>query len=150
LDAPLPEGEYQAIASADGFLTQGRSFRVEARSKASLEFRLRPAPETAHVALSSHQVRLETPVAFEAGQPGVKLASYALLDEVVDLLLANPTIRLRIDVTAAGELALERAQGVMKYLVDHGVPAHRLSAVGSEAEKGQWEERLQLDVLEQE
>jgi outer membrane protein OmpA-like peptidoglycan-associated protein len=105
--------------------------------------RLRPAPDAPRVGLARKQVRLAEPVAFEPGGPHVAEVSFALLDEVVDLLLGNPTVKLRIEgrtgdaVSAERNAALGRARAndVMRYFIDHGVAAARLSAVGAALEK---------------
>jgi outer membrane protein OmpA-like peptidoglycan-associated protein len=143
VDARLPVGKYVAVASAPGHLSQGRTFKVGADGTASLELRLRPAPDAPRVGLARKRVHLAEPVAFEPGGPHVEEVSFPLLDEVVDLLLGNPSVKLRIEgrtgdaASAERNVALGRARAndVMRYLIDHGVAAARLSAIGSALEK---------------
>jgi outer membrane protein OmpA-like peptidoglycan-associated protein len=143
VDTRLPVGKYVAVASAPGHLSQGRPFKVGASGTAALELRLRAAPDAPRVGLARKRVRLTEPVAFEPGGPHVTEGSFPLLDEVVDLLLGNPGVKLRIEGRTGDAVSAERnaslgrarANDVMRYFIEHGVAAGRLSAFGSALEK---------------
>jgi outer membrane protein OmpA-like peptidoglycan-associated protein len=144
VDTRLPVGKYVAVASAPGHLSQGHVFKVGTAGTASFEVRLRPAPDAPRVGLARKRVHLAEPVSFEPGSPRVAEVSFPLLDEVVDLLLGNPAVKIRIEgrtgdaVSAERNAALGRARAndVMRYFIDHGVAAVRLSAVGAALERG--------------
>jgi outer membrane protein OmpA-like peptidoglycan-associated protein len=143
VDARLPVGDYLAVATVPGHLAQGRFFRVTADGKTSLEFRPSIASDPPRVSLTRKQVRLEEPIAFRPGSPQLARRSLPILDEVVDVLLGNPAVRLRIEArTDEAEspddcmsLAHEQAREVMRYLTERGVAPSRLTALGYALEK---------------
>ena len=74
------------------------------------------------------------------GDPAVEATERRLLDEVVDIFFAHPEIhQLRVEARWDRSLPAEKAQtltdeqamAVAKYLVDQGVPAERVAAVGA-------------------
>jgi outer membrane exchange protein TraA len=77
---------------------------------------------------------------FESGRAFIAMDSCGLLDEVVVILKQTPDMHLRIEghtdsvpFHAAGgnlQLSKERAAAVVKYLVEHGILADRLSSEG--------------------
>ena len=78
-------------------------------------------------------------IEFEFDSSRISPVSYPILDEVVSLLQANPTIAKMVveghtDDMGTAEynqrLSEERAASVMAYLVDKGVDAGRLRAKG--------------------
>lgn len=81
---------------------------------------------------------LEGTATFRVGSSELSPEATALLDEAVEILLANPTTRLRVeghtdDVGSEADnqaLSEARAQAVVDYLVAGGVEADRLVAVG--------------------
>ncbi len=81
---------------------------------------------------------LQGTATFRVGSSELSPEAVVLLDEAIDILLANPTTRLRVeghtdDVgSEENNLALSeaRAQAVVDYLVNGGVAADQLVAVG--------------------
>ncbi len=80
-----------------------------------------------------------TGVKFETGKDIIKTESFAILDNVVKVMMENASYKLNIaghtdnvgDAAKNLDLSDRRAKAVQKYLVDKGVPAARLlSAVG--------------------
>jgi outer membrane protein OmpA-like peptidoglycan-associated protein len=138
LETRLPVGKYLAVASVPGRLAQGRAFQVTADGKATLEFHLAAAPDSPRASLTRRQIHLEEPVAFRPGAAQIARRSLPVLDEVVDVLLTSPQVKLHIEArTDEGEdaddrmsLAHERAKEVMRYLTERGVRASRLTALG--------------------
>lgn len=80
---------------------------------------------------------------FETGSSNIKSESLPILQNVANLLKAHPEYRLSIqghtDNTGGDELNLklsqERADAAKQYLVDQGISAERISAVGYGATK---------------
>lgn len=80
-----------------------------------------------------------TGVKFETGKDIIKAESFDILDNVVKVMIENPSYNLRItghtdnvgDAAKNLDLSDRRTKAVQKYLVDHGVSASRiLSAEG--------------------
>jgi outer membrane protein OmpA-like peptidoglycan-associated protein len=77
-------------------------------------------------------------IEFETGKAKIKKKSYALLDKIAAIFIENTNYIIEVqghtDNTGKAEvnqkISDQRAKAVMKYLVDKGVPAERMSAVG--------------------
>lgn len=77
-------------------------------------------------------------IQFESGRDVIKSSSYGILNNVVDIMKANPAYKLYIqghtdsqgDDAMNLDLSKRRANAVMKYLSDRGVAANRLRAEG--------------------
>lgn len=101
------------------------------------------APKKLVIEADKGELRLLEPVQFETATADLKPVSYSLLDEVVNVLLDSPTIRLSVfghtDNRGAPaynqDLSQRRAAAVVKYLTDKGIPANRLEAKGFGAER---------------
>lgn len=98
-----------------------------------------PPPVLNKVKVKQGKIDLDGKVMFESGISTLASSSYALLDEVVTLLQANPKIRkVRIEghTDSSGADAVNmtlsgaRARSVKAYLVKKGVSADRLVAKG--------------------
>ncbi len=97
------------------------------------------ADPDALVELTDGKINIKEQVFFETSKAVIKSESFELLDQVADLLVKNPHIG---NVTVEGhtdsrgkykynvKLSQDRADSVMKYLVNHGVEANRLNAIG--------------------
>ncbi|HKO94589.1 MAG TPA: OmpA family protein [Polyangiaceae bacterium] len=89
------------------------------------------------------ELRLLEPVQFETATAELKQVSYSLLDEVVNVMLEAPDIRLAVyghtdNRGAPGynrDLSQRRAQAVVKYLTDKGIAFERLEAKGFGADR---------------
>lgn len=91
------------------------------------------------VELTSGKINIKEQVFFETSKAVIKSESFELLNQVAQLLIDNPHIG---NVTVEGhtdsrgkyklnmKLSQDRADSVMKYLVEHGVDAARLNAIG--------------------
>ena len=77
-------------------------------------------------------------IEFETGKAKIKKKSFALLDKIAATFIENENYIIEVqghtDNTGKAEvnkrISDQRANAVMKYLVDKGVPAARMSAVG--------------------
>lgn len=104
-------------------------------------------PTTAIAAASSVDLELQarlatiaavSPIAFEQRSVEITAESQATLDQVIELLLDNPDVRIEVgghtdssgDPAANEILAQERADSVLASLVAAGIDQNRLEAVG--------------------
>ncbi|MCA9636805.1 MAG: OmpA family protein [Myxococcales bacterium] len=78
-------------------------------------------------------------LAFEINKATIRPASFATLDRIAEVLLRHPDALVEVrghrdafpsDHVFASEITQKRAQSVLRYLVDHGVPSASLRAVG--------------------
>jgi OmpA-OmpF porin, OOP family len=96
------------------------------------------APKKLELDTDKGELKLLEPVQFETGTADIKTASYSLLDEVVTVLNDMPDIRMAVHghtdnrggAAYNRELSQRRAQAVVKYLTDKGIPVARLDAKG--------------------
>lgn len=95
-------------------------------------------PKKLVVEADKGELRLLEPVQFETGTAELKAESFALLDEVVGVMLDAPEIRIAVHghTDSRGsqaynrDLSQRRAQAVVKYLTDKGISFERLVARG--------------------
>lgn len=99
----------------------------------------RPPPGPDRVVLLPSNIVISDKIQFEVNSADLKQESFALLDEVVQVMQANPQIEMvrvegHTDSTGKADynkrLSQQRAQSVMKYLVAKGVASKRLSSEG--------------------
>jgi OOP family OmpA-OmpF porin len=94
--------------------------------------------ERKSVKVEDGQIKLSEQVFFKFNKATIMPVSYPLLDEVADVLRANPTIHIRIEghTDSKGnnrynkKLSDQRAASVLKYLTDKGIEAFRLESIG--------------------
>jgi outer membrane protein OmpA-like peptidoglycan-associated protein len=96
------------------------------------------------VEISADRIAITEKIQFDFNAATIKPESHALLDEIADVIKANPQLRkisieghTDSDGVAAYNLKLsrERAASVLRYLTGHGVAAERLTSTGFGAEK---------------
>jgi len=165
----LLPGRYQAVVKAEGYLQQGRAVQVE-RSQDTLEdFVLKPEPTQRVTILRTDSIEITSTIHFEFNKWRILAESYHILDEVVDIMLKHPEIKLvRVEghTDAVGEseynqmLSDNRAQSVIDYLAEHGIGEDRLESVGygeddpiasNENEEGRAKNRrVEFNILERE
>ena len=102
------------------------------------------ADPDALVQLDEGKINIKEQVFFESSKAVIKHESFELLNQVAQLLIANPHIG---NVTVEGhtdskgkasynkKLSQDRADSVVKYLVNQGVDESRLSAIGYGSDK---------------
>lgn len=96
------------------------------------------APKKLVVEADKGELKLLEPVQFETGTAELKQESFALLDEVVGVMLDAPDIRIAVHghtdsrggLAYNRDLSQRRAQAVVKYLTDKGIAFERLEAKG--------------------
>jgi outer membrane protein OmpA-like peptidoglycan-associated protein len=97
------------------------------------------APTPPRVEMRDNKIEIHEKIQFDYDKATIKEASFSLMNEIGDVMKKNPqALKIRIEGYASSEgdakhnkwLSDERAKSVMKYLVDHGIAAGRLSAMG--------------------
>ena len=142
----LPEGEYRVMVTADGYRPRRETFTIAGRERRSVELVLPPS----RAQVEGGQITFQGKIYFETAEATIKQESFNLLDEIAEVLLANPQIlKVRIEghtdskgsETYNQKLSQRRADAVMEHLVTAGVEAARLTAVG----KGETERLVKPD-----
>jgi outer membrane protein OmpA-like peptidoglycan-associated protein len=99
------------------------------------------APKTrpARARLTGDRIVIDDMIQFEYDSAEIKSESHGILDEVVKVLTDNPRVE-KLDIvgytSSEGskahneKLSADRAASVMKYLVEHGIAAGRLTSQG--------------------
>lgn len=135
----LAPGRYQVVVRAEGYLQTGAPVLIEPLGKTIRNFILKPLPKKRISLLKKDKIEISSRIPFEYNKSRLLKASEFILDDVVDLILSNPQIKMiriegHTDDTGSEEynqqLSEARAQAVLEYLVSKGVPAERLQAVG--------------------
>ncbi|MBI1945904.1 MAG: OmpA family protein [Deltaproteobacteria bacterium] len=148
-DVEVAAGTSILVARADGYLALGTEVHVDAGGRELATIALKKAPKKRSVALEKDQISKATKVPFESKRARLQNTAEFLLDEVVDVLLQNPKLRVRVEVYSepaaveaeSQKLADDRAAAVADYLIKHGVWPARLETKGvplpaGEADKG--------------
>lgn len=126
-----PEGTWTVTAEADGYVPRSQPVVVAADQTSIVNFVLRPALETGQV-LSFDNIY------FDSGSATLKPESYYILDNMVEILDANPNARVQVaghtDSDGSSSynqtLSEQRAASVFTYLVQRGISAARLTTMG--------------------
>jgi OOP family OmpA-OmpF porin len=96
------------------------------------------------VEVRDNKIEIHEKIQFDYDKAVNKDASFSLMNEIADVIKKNPQLKhIRIEGHASSEgnaqhnkqLSDDRAKSVMKYLVDHGIPAAELASVGYGSEK---------------
>jgi len=142
----LPEGEYRVMVTAEGYRPRRETVTIAGRERRSVELVLPPSKAQ----IADGQIRFEGKIYFETAEAQIKQESFNLLDEIAEVMLANPEIKkIRIeghtDSKGSDEynkkLSQRRANAVMSYLIEAGVEAERMTAAG----KGESERLVKPD-----
>jgi OOP family OmpA-OmpF porin len=99
-----------------------------------------PEPEPPkRVEVTADAIVINDKILFEFDKAVIQAASFELMDEITQVVKDNPRIK-KISIEGHTDddgkasynkkLSQKRADSVMKYLVEHGIDAARLSAVG--------------------
>jgi outer membrane protein OmpA-like peptidoglycan-associated protein len=146
----LTPGNYEMTVSAQGYVGRTINVQVKNMMKTIVNFTLEPrqaAPPPAPVAEKKPRVILEKAkkkieiteaIHFETGRATILEDSFSLLNEIAQVLQQNPDISVRIEgytdnVGSASynlRLSQQRAENVMKYLIQDGISQDRLTAKG--------------------
>ncbi|HEX4420240.1 MAG TPA: OmpA family protein [Kofleriaceae bacterium] len=97
---------------------------------------VKPPPR---VEVRDNKIEIHEKIQFDLDKATIKPESFSLMNEIGDVITKNPQIKqIRIEGYASADgdakhnkkLSDQRAKSVMKYLVDHKIPATSLSAIG--------------------
>jgi OOP family OmpA-OmpF porin len=98
-----------------------------------------PPPQPKRVEVTADAIVINDKILFEFDKAVIQAASFELMDEITQVVKDNPRIK-KISIEGHTDddgkasynkkLSQKRADSVMKYLVEHGVDAARLTAVG--------------------
>jgi outer membrane protein OmpA-like peptidoglycan-associated protein len=137
--ADLPPGNYVARVDAPNFLLQSQAFALAPGADTTLAITLIPKPKVSQVMMTPTEVRIGTQIMFKAASAEIDERSTSLLREIADTLQRNPQATHvqvqghtdnRGDSAANQELSQQRAESVVRWLVDAGVDSSRLEAKG--------------------
>lgn len=126
-----PNTDYVLIASREGYLN-GKGRETTRGLAASKEF-------TVEIQLTSTAKPIELPnIFYDYDRWELRPESMAALDRLIEVLNDNPTIVIELGAHTDSrgtleynyDLSQKRAQSVVNYLIERGVPAERLRAKG--------------------
>jgi len=139
----LPAGTYQARAEARSLLAREVEVPLAAGDR-TLDFTLRPPPQTPNVFLAGSAIRTRQAIRFEGTTATLLPASEKVLDTVAEFLEAHGEVK-RVQIVAhwdnaptpdgADALTLAQAEAVKAYLIGRGIGRERLGTVGAGASK---------------
>jgi outer membrane protein OmpA-like peptidoglycan-associated protein len=103
------------------------------------EVAAKPKTVPARARLTGDRIVIDDMIQFEYDSAEIKPESHGILDDVVKVLTDNPSVE-KLDIvgytSSEGskahneKLSTDRAASVLKYLVDHGIAAGRLTSQG--------------------
>jgi outer membrane protein OmpA-like peptidoglycan-associated protein len=135
----LKEGEYLVIADASGFYKKMHKVHVQNGKIETVDFTVRKRVQPPIADLSRGMIRLKQRIPFVGREAKLAPNAPAVLDAVIDAIASHPEakkVQIEGHTDNAGEeasnqkLSEDRANAVMTYLVNQGVPQERLEAVG--------------------
>ena len=127
----VPEGTWTVSADADDYKSSSDIVVIEADQTSIVDFVLKPA-------LITGQVLSFDNIYFDSGSANIKPESYYILDNMVEILNANPDAMVQVaghtDSDGSSSynqtLSEQRAASVFNFLVQRGVPARMLTTMG--------------------
>ncbi len=133
--AEFSPGYYSVFVQAEGYAIYREDLSIVASEVAEVKAVLqRPKTE-----VKKERIEILEKVFFAQGSSTIEARSFPLLDEVANVMLRNSDIKI-IEIaghtSSEGALDLnnrlskDRAQAVMRYLIERGVSENRLQAVG--------------------
>ena len=140
LTMALAPGKYNYEVKADGYRTDKGEFEIAQAEELKKEITLSPSA----VVVTKEKIEVKQVIYFDTAKATIKDVSKPILDEVADVLKANPDIKkIRVegytDNTGATELNTklsdQRAKSVADYVSGKGVDSARLDSKGFGPEK---------------
>lgn len=134
----LEPGSYHVEVEAEGYLVQGKRVEIKEGQTQTLNFSLRPVPQVKAAQLTQEQVEIRQSIQFAFNEAKILPESYFILDEVADILLRNPMLKVSVEghTDDVGSepfnqgLSEERSFMVLAYLIEKGIDAPRLTSKG--------------------
>lgn len=131
----LPPGTYSLRVDADGYRPVHQKITVVSEGEETVVLTLLPSKAK----VTKERIDISDSVYFETDKAIIKPESYSLLDDVAAILTTHPELtKVRIEghTDSRGsddhnlDLSQRRAEAVRQYLIEKGVEAERLEAVG--------------------
>jgi outer membrane protein OmpA-like peptidoglycan-associated protein len=127
----IPAGARVLQVQAAGYAAATRNVEVPEGGAVQVSFQLARALETGQVMSFAN-------IYFDSGSATLKQESFPVLDDIADLLIANPGSRVEVGGHTDSDgsdsfnqsLSERRAASVRDYLVSRGVPASMLTTMG--------------------
>ncbi|MGB9736137.1 MAG: OmpA family protein [bacterium] len=144
----LQAGDYTVYASMPGYKAQTKNIHVRKGFNSIIDFVLEPElPAQPTVTIGKQRVFIEKEkkkivitekIFFQLGKSKILPVSFSILDELAELLVKNPDIKIRIEGYTDNigkpitnlKLSQARAEAVMNYLIKKGVAPDRMTAKG--------------------
>lgn len=133
--AAVGEGDHKVLVGAPGYRVVEREVTMRPGGKAMLDITLEPTK----LRVEANRIVILDKVQFETAKAVIKPVSYQLLNEVAEIIIRNPKagrVEVQGHTDSRGsdsynlDLSDRRATAVREYLVNRGVQANRLIAVG--------------------
>ena len=132
-------GSYLVTVEKEGFFKRTRPIDVEAGSNTVMEIQLQPRQGKPNVVIKKKRITIRRKIHFAPGSEEIKSGSFGLMDEIADVILSHPELKL-VEIQGHSDnkgsrkynirLSERRAKSVRQYLVDSGVEGTRLRAKG--------------------
>ena len=142
--ANVPPGMVRLSVAKPGYLPSVIELEIQAQKEEDARIRLNQRPEVPNVTSGPRGLKLTKPILFEEGSAIIVQDSFAIVQETAQFLQENPDIE-SIEIQGhveddgnsefAQSVSQERAEAVRRALVDLGVDATRLTAVGMGKDK---------------
>ena len=154
-DLQAAPGNVIVVAKADGYLAQGSGLYLEAGGRGRTTITLKKTPKIRKAVLEGTKIAIQGKVPFEFKKPRLQSTAEYLLDDIVDVLLRQPSLRVRVEVYAEAlatpdesqKLADDRAATVVDYLTSHGVWPSRLEQKGIPLGAAENEKSRRVDLV---
>ncbi len=137
VELELAAGEWRLLANAAGFLRTGRRLKIAEDEPPELAMQLIPRGDSG-AQVDGEQVVLPEPLPYAKGEIEPNAAVRRGLAWLVDLLLADPTLKVEVaghtdsrgDDAENQAVSTRRAAAARAFLVEHGVPQTQVVAQG--------------------
>ncbi|HEX9507957.1 MAG TPA: OmpA family protein, partial [Myxococcales bacterium] len=131
-------GQYVVNVTAIGYLAQTRELALSAGAELPVAFELSPEPKQRLVRLKGDKIEILQRIHFTPGRATLMPDSYALLDQLVDVIVRAEIKRIRIEghTDSRGKkiinlkLSDSRAIAVANYLKKAGIDPSRIETLG--------------------
>ncbi len=136
-------GTYKVVISAKKYVDYTGRLEIKKDDRLIPIFPLIKRPTSKHIIILENKIEVRQEIHFKKGKASLMAKSNKILSQVVDILKQNPQIKkLKIEGHTDNRgkakfnkyLSQKRAEAVLDYLVNNGVEATRLTAVGYGAE----------------
>ena len=137
-EATSGAGEYTLQIKKDEYLAKAKTFALRDEETITVDVVLRRRPEKELIEIRGDRLLLQGKVHFVMGEARLEANAETLLDNVVDFLVREPSVNVRIEghtdnvgsKKANQELSLQRAEAVKAYLTRNGIMSDRLTTEG--------------------